>query len=79
MLTIAQIRKIAHQSGARDIDKVETDVILTYTLKLFHEQGITAHTAFKGGTMLRKMCSARAGASRPTSISRSTPTSATTT
>jgi len=55
MLTIAQIRKIAHQSGVRDIDKVETDIILTYLLQLFHEQGITEHIAFKGGTMLRKM------------------------
>jgi predicted nucleotidyltransferase component of viral defense system len=55
MLTIAQIRRIAHHSGARDIDKVETDVILTFLLQLFHEHGITEHIAFKGGTMLRKM------------------------
>lgn len=55
MLTIEQIRKIAHLSGARDIDKVETDVILTYLLQLFHEKTITEHIAFKGGTMLRKM------------------------
>src|SRR5438552_4090605 len=55
MLTVDQIRRIAHQSGARDIDKVETDVILTYLLQLFHEKGITEHVAFKGGTMLRKM------------------------
>ena len=55
MLTIAQIRKIAQQSGARDIANVETDVILTYLLQLFHEQGIVEHVAFKGGTMLRKM------------------------
>ena len=53
MLTIAQIRRIAHHSGARDIDKVETDVILTFLLQLFHEHGITEHIAFKGGTMLR--------------------------
>src|SRR5689334_17955165 len=55
MLTIEQIRKIAQQSGARDITKVETDIILTYLLQLLHEKGITAHVAFKGGTMLRKM------------------------
>jgi predicted nucleotidyltransferase component of viral defense system len=55
MLTIEQIRKTAHLSGAKDIDKVETDVILTYLLQLFHEKGITQHIAFKGGTMLRKM------------------------
>jgi hypothetical protein len=40
MLTIEQIRRIAHQTGARDIDKVETDVILTYLLQLFHDKGI---------------------------------------
>jgi predicted nucleotidyltransferase component of viral defense system len=55
MLTIEQIRRIAQQSGARDITKVETDIVLTYLLQLFHEKGITEHIAFKGGTMLRKM------------------------
>ena len=55
MLTVEQIRKIAHQSGARDITKVETDIVLTYLLQLFHEKGLMEHIAFKGGTMLRKM------------------------
>src|SRR5712675_2008839 len=55
MLTVDQIRRIAQQSGARDISKVETDIVLTYLLQLFYEQGITEHLAFKGGTMLRKM------------------------
>ena len=55
MLTIEQIRRIAQQSGARDISKVETDIVLAYLLQLFHEKEITAHIAFKGGTMLRKM------------------------
>jgi predicted nucleotidyltransferase component of viral defense system len=55
MLTTEQIRRVAQQSGARDIEKVETDIILTYLLQLFHEQSITKHIAFKGGTMLRKM------------------------
>jgi predicted nucleotidyltransferase component of viral defense system len=55
MLTIEQIRKIAQQSGARDITKVEIDIILTYLLQLVHEKKITDHLAFKGGTMLRKM------------------------
>ena len=55
MLTIEQIRRLAQQSGARDISKVEADIILTYLLQLFHEKGITEHVAFKGGTMLRKM------------------------
>jgi Nucleotidyl transferase AbiEii toxin, Type IV TA system len=55
VLTTEQIRKIAARSGARDIGLVETDVILTYLLQLFHETGILEHVAFKGGTMLRKM------------------------
>ncbi|MEH2560152.1 putative nucleotidyltransferase component of viral defense system [Bradyrhizobium algeriense] len=55
MLTTEQIRKVAAQSGARDIEKVEIDIILTDLLQLFHEKGITEHVAFKGGTMLRKM------------------------
>ena len=55
MLTTEQVRRIAHQSGARDIEKVETDIILTYLLQLFYEKDITKHIAFKGGTMLRKM------------------------
>jgi predicted nucleotidyltransferase component of viral defense system len=55
MLTTQQIRRIADQSGARDIEKVEIDIILTHLLQLFHEKGITEHIAFKGGTMLRKM------------------------
>ena len=55
MLTTEQLRKIAQQSGARDVSKVETDIILTFLLQLFHEKGVTEHVAFKGGTMLRKM------------------------
>jgi len=55
VLTIEQIRKVAQQSGARDIGKVETDIILTFLLQRFHEKGITNHVAFKGGSMLRKM------------------------
>jgi len=55
MLTANQLRQVASRSGARDIGNVEIDVILTYLLQLFAEKGITAHVAFKGGTMLRKM------------------------
>jgi predicted nucleotidyltransferase component of viral defense system len=46
---------VAARSGARDISKVEIDIILTNLLQLFVEKGITDHVAFKGGTMLRKM------------------------
>jgi predicted nucleotidyltransferase component of viral defense system len=55
MLTVNDLRKVAARSGARDIGKVEIDVILTYLLQLFTDKGITEHVAFKGGTMLRKM------------------------
>ena len=55
MLTANQLRQVASRSGASDIGNVEIDVILTYLLQLFAEKGITAHVAFKGGTMLRKM------------------------
>jgi predicted nucleotidyltransferase component of viral defense system len=55
MLTTQQIRRTAEQSGARDIEKVETDIVLTHLLQLFHEKGIAEQIAFKGGTMLRKM------------------------
>jgi predicted nucleotidyltransferase component of viral defense system len=55
MLSTNQLRQVANRSGARDISNVEIDVILTHLLQLFHEKGLTAHLAFKGGTMLRKM------------------------
>ncbi|MEI6107545.1 MAG: nucleotidyl transferase AbiEii/AbiGii toxin family protein [Opitutae bacterium] len=55
MLTIAQLRQAAAQSGARDISFVEIDVMLTHLLQLFHERNLTAQVAFKGGTYLRKM------------------------
>jgi predicted nucleotidyltransferase component of viral defense system len=55
MLRLNEIRRIADRSGARDISKVEIDVVLTYLLQLFSEKGLTEHLAFKGGTLLRKM------------------------
>src|SRR5690349_9661492 len=55
MLTENQLRTVAARSGARDITKVEIDVILTHLLALLEEKGISGHLAFKGGTMLRKM------------------------
>lgn len=55
MLTLADLRKVAARSGARDIGNVEIDVILTHLLQLFTDKGITEHVVFKGGTMLRKM------------------------
>jgi predicted nucleotidyltransferase component of viral defense system len=55
MLTESELRKVAAQSGARNISNVEIDVILTHLLALLDEKGVTEHLAFKGGTMLRKM------------------------
>lgn len=55
MLRLNDMRRVAARSGARDISKVEIDIILTYLLQLFVEKRITEHVAFKGGTMLRKM------------------------
>jgi len=55
MLTLTDLRRLAARSGARDISKVEIDVILTHLLQLSSDNGITEHVAFKGGTMLRKM------------------------
>jgi len=55
MLTENQLRNVAARSVARDITKVEIDVILTHLLALLDEKGVTGHLAFKGGTMLRKM------------------------
>lgn len=61
MLTVQQLRQAAAQSGVRDIRFIETEVILTILLQLFHEKGLTDHIAFKGGTFLRKMVFGPAG------------------
>lgn len=54
MLTANELRRVAARSGARDLGKVEIDVVLTFLLQMFHERGVLEHLAFKGGTMLRK-------------------------
>ena len=55
MISANKIRRIAAKSGARNIKNIETDILLTFMLQLFHERGVLQHLAFKGGTMLRKM------------------------
>jgi len=55
LLTSNQLRKVAARTGARDLSKVEIDVILTMLLQMFEERGVLPHVAFKGGTMLRKV------------------------
>lgn len=64
MLTIAQLRQAAAQSGARDISFVDIDVMLTHLLQLFHE---------------RKMVFGPRGAYQPISTSPAAPTSRATT
>ena len=41
MLRLNEIRRIADRNGARDISKVEIDVVLTYLLQLFSEGSVT--------------------------------------
>lgn len=55
MIGANEIRRIAAKSGARDVRKIEIDIVLTFLLQLFQERGVLEHLAFKGGTMLRKM------------------------
>lgn len=55
MLTQPQVQRYSAQSGLRDIMVAEKEVILTYLLQLFSENGILRELAFKGGTCLRKV------------------------
>ncbi len=55
MLSGPQLQQVARRSGARSIEFVETDIVLTHLLQLLAERGIAQHLGFKGGTMLRKM------------------------
>ncbi|MGY3443306.1 nucleotidyl transferase AbiEii/AbiGii toxin family protein [Bradyrhizobium sp. USDA 4473] len=87
----ASLQKAAALLGARRVDYVEIDVILTHLLQRMSEAGLMDHLVFKGGTMLRKMIFGQTGrlstdldfvvrsASRPTTWrSRSLPSSLTT-
>ena len=55
MLTQAQVRRYAAESGLRDIMIAEKEIVLTFLLQLLAERGILDRLAFKGGTCLRKM------------------------
>lgn len=57
----ASLQKAAGMLGARRVDYVEIDVILTYLLQRMSEAGLMDHLVFKGGTMLRKMIFGQAG------------------
>lgn len=54
MLTQAQLQRFAHESGIRNLDIVEKEVVLTYFLQLLSQSGFLADLAFKGGTCIRK-------------------------
>jgi predicted nucleotidyltransferase component of viral defense system len=57
----ASLLKAAGRLGARRVDYVEIDVILTHLLQRMSESGVMDHLVFKGGTMLRKMIFGQAG------------------
>lgn len=54
MLTQAQVRRFAYDSGVRDLQVVEKEIVLTHLLQLFSEKGFVKVVAFKGGTCIRK-------------------------
>lgn len=54
MLTQPQLQRFAHESGIRNLDIVEKEVVLTYFLQMLSERGVLADLAFKGGTCIRK-------------------------
>lgn len=54
MLTQPQLQRFAHESGIKNLEIVEKEVVLTYFLQLLSESGFLADVAFKGGTCIRK-------------------------
>src|ERR1700726_3291155 len=55
VLTQAQVQRYSNESGLRDIMIAEKEVVLTFLLQLFSENGVLDRLAFKGGTCLRKI------------------------
>ena len=54
MLTLPQVQRFAHESGIRDLQVVEKEIVITYLLQLLAEKGFLKEVAFKGGTCIRK-------------------------
>ncbi|MFH1044496.1 MAG: nucleotidyl transferase AbiEii/AbiGii toxin family protein, partial [Pseudomonadota bacterium] len=54
MLTQPQLQRFAHESGIKNLEIVEKEVVLTYFLQLLSERGFLVDVAFKGGTCIRK-------------------------
>ena len=54
MLTQLQVRRFAQESGIKDLQIVEKEIVLTYLLQLLSEKDFLKEVAFKGGTCIRK-------------------------
>jgi len=54
MLTQPQLQRFAHESGIRNLEIAEKEVVLTWFLQLLSERGFLTDMAFKGGTCIRK-------------------------
>lgn len=54
MLEEREVRRFAYDSGIRDLQIVEKEIVLTHFLQLLAERGFLRQLAFKGGTCIRK-------------------------
>lgn len=54
MLDQQAVRRFAHESGVRDLQVVEKEIVLTHFLQMLSERGFLRQLAFKGGTCIRK-------------------------
>lgn len=54
MLTQPNLQRFAHESGLKNLQIVEKEIVLTYFLQLLSERGFLSDMAFKGGTCIRK-------------------------
>ena len=73
MISSPVVDLYARNSGLRDKLVAEQDVVLTYALHALQEAGVMRRLAFKGGTCLRKVSTARPVGSPKTLTSLWTP------
>jgi predicted nucleotidyltransferase component of viral defense system len=69
LLTQAQVRRYAAESGLRDIMIAEKEIVLTFLLQLLSEGGLLDRFAFKGGLACARCLVTDAGDSLLTLIS----------
>ena len=50
----------AHDAGV-DLDIAEREIVLAYSLRIFHDAGLLNSLAFKGGTAIRKLFMGKTG------------------